>query len=62
VRHGYEVARKLRDNLATARLIAGTAYREEEDRRRSHEAGFELHLVKPVDPDALQGVLNFPHP
>ena len=54
------MARKLRDNPTTARarLIAVTAYGQDEDRRRSHEAGFEQHLVKPVDPDALQGVLN----
>jgi CheY-like chemotaxis protein len=44
---GYGVARKLRDNPATAkaRLIAVTAYGRDEDRRRSHEAGFELHLA-----------------
>ena len=59
---GYEVARQLRDNpvTANARLIAVTAYGRDEDRRRSHEAGFEQHLVKPVDPDALQRVLNCP--
>jgi CheY-like chemotaxis protein len=59
---GYGVARQLRDNPATAkaRLIAVTAYGRDEDRRRSHEAGFEQHLVKPVDPDALQRVLNCP--
>ena len=57
---GYGVARKLRDNPTTAkaRLFAVTAYGQDEDRRRSHEAGFEQHLVKPVDPDALQRVLN----
>ena len=57
---GYAVARKLRGDPATAqaRLIAVTAYGRDEDRRRSHEAGFEQHLVKPVDPDALQRVLN----
>src|SRR5262245_55676855 len=57
---GYGVARKLRDNPATAkaRLIAVTAYGQDEDRRRSHEAGFEQHLVKPVDPGVLQRVLN----
>ena len=56
---GYGVARKLRDNpaTATARLIAVTAYGQDEDRRRSHEAGFEQHLVKPVDPDALVKLL-----
>jgi CheY-like chemotaxis protein len=58
---GYGVARRLRDNPATAKagLIAVTAYGQDEDRRRSHEAGFEHHLVKPVDPDVLQRVLNF---
>jgi CheY-like chemotaxis protein len=59
---GYGVARKLRDHpiTAKARLIAVTAYGRDEDRRRSHEAGFERHLVKPVGPDALQRVLNGP--
>jgi len=59
---GYGVARKLRSNPATARtrLIAVTAYGQDEDRRRSREAGFEDHFVKPVDPNALLGVLNHP--
>ena len=57
---GYGVARQLRDNPTTAkaRLIAVTAYGQDEDRRRLHEAGFEQHLVKPVDPDALQTALR----
>jgi CheY-like chemotaxis protein len=57
---GYRVARKLRDNPATGRahLIAVTAYGQEKDRRRSHEAGFEHHLVKPVEPNALVRLLN----
>ena len=57
---GYGVACKLRDNPTTARarLIAVTAYGQDEDRRRSQEAGFEQHLVKPVDPDTLQRALN----
>ena len=57
---GYGVARTLRGNPATAqaRLIAVTAYGREEDRRRSHEAGFERHLVKPVDPDDLRRALD----
>jgi CheY-like chemotaxis protein len=61
---GYGVARKLRDNPATsrARLIAVTAYGEDEYRRRSLEAGFEHHLVKPVDLDTLQRVLTGPPP
>ena len=59
---GYAVARKLRGNPATAqaRLIAVTAYGRDEDRRRSHEAGFERHLVKPVDPDDLRRALDCP--
>jgi CheY-like chemotaxis protein len=62
---GYGVARMLRDNPATARahLIAVTAFGQDEDRRRSYEAGFEHHLVKPVDPDALLRVLkSLSHP
>ena len=57
---GHGVARTLRDNPTTAkaRLIAVTAYGQDEDRRRSHEAGFEQHLVKPVEPDALLRVLS----
>jgi PAS domain S-box-containing protein len=53
---GYEVAAALRQDPATAaiRLIAVTGYGEEEARRRSREAGFEQHVVKPVDPEALQ--------
>ena len=52
---GYALAEALRDNPATARarLIAVTAYRSEQDKKRSREAGFQLHLVKPVSPEAL---------
>jgi CheY-like chemotaxis protein len=38
---------------ASARLIAVTGYGQEEDRRRTREAGFDVHLVKPVDPVKL---------
>jgi two-component system, sensor histidine kinase len=48
---GYEVARRLRQNPETRnmRLIALTGYGLAEDQRRVLEAGFDLHLVKPVD-------------
>jgi CheY-like chemotaxis protein len=48
---GYEVARRLRQNSDTSgiRLIALTGYGLAEDQRRVLEAGFDLHLVKPVD-------------
>src|SRR5262249_56587900 len=56
---GYEVARRLRQQptLANVLLVALTGYGQEEDRHRSREAGFDHHLVKPVDPAALQGLL-----
>jgi PAS domain S-box-containing protein len=56
---GYRVAMALRDNPATAaaRLIALTGYGQEEDRRRTREAGFDEHLVKPADPAAVQRIL-----
>lgn len=54
-RDGYALAAALRANptTATARLIAVTAYGTEQDRQRSRQAGFQLHLVKPVDPETL---------
>ncbi|MCC2672672.1 MAG: domain S-box, partial [Armatimonadetes bacterium] len=53
---GYEVARRLRqsDLLAETRLVAVTGYAQAEDRQRSREAGFDAHLVKPLDLDALR--------
>ncbi|HYO11627.1 MAG TPA: MEDS domain-containing protein [Thermoanaerobaculia bacterium] len=59
---GFEVAARLRRDPATAsaKLIAVTGYGREEDRRRSKEAGFDLHLTKPVDPAQLRAVLREP--
>jgi PAS domain S-box-containing protein len=56
---GYGVARTLRNDPDTAstRLIAVSGYGQEEDRKRSEEAGFDLHLTKPVDPAELQRLL-----
>ena len=56
---GYEVARTLRGSAfgRTATLIAVTGYGQTEDRRRSSEAGFDAHLVKPVSPEALARLL-----
>ena len=57
---GYEVATALRKDPETrsAKLIAVTGYGRDEDRRRSKEAGFDLHLTKPVDPAQLKAVLQ----
>ena len=38
-------------------IMAVTGYGQEEDRRRSREAGFDRHLVKPVDPDLLRKLI-----
>jgi len=59
---GYELAISLRKNPATAeaRLIAVTAYGSDEDKQRSREAGFHLHLVKPVRPEKLLEELDQP--
>jgi signal transduction histidine kinase/DNA-binding response OmpR family regulator len=56
---GYEVARRLRADPETrdVLLIAASGYGQEEDRAMSHEAGFNHHLVKPVDYAALERLL-----
>jgi CheY-like chemotaxis protein len=46
---GYEVARQLKGQGSNARLIALTGYGQPEDVRRAQDAGFDAHLVKPVD-------------
>jgi signal transduction histidine kinase len=53
---GYEVARQLRADPATQgmRLVALTGYGLHEDQQRALEAGFDLHLVKPVPPGRLR--------
>jgi CheY-like chemotaxis protein len=56
---GYEVARRLRAlGPKCPYLVALTGYGEPEDVKRAHEAGFDTHLLKPVDPDALASVLK----
>ena len=48
--NGYEVARRMRTmpEVQNAVLVAQTGWGQEEDRCRSHEAGFDDHLVKPM--------------
>ena len=57
---GYEVARQLRSRqeITGIRLVAVTGYGQQEDRDRARDAGFDQHLVKPVEPDALNAVLG----
>jgi signal transduction histidine kinase/HAMP domain-containing protein len=55
---GYEVARRVRAAAHSAiHLIALTGYGQPDDRRQALEAGFDAHLVKPVEPDALQAAI-----
>jgi CheY-like chemotaxis protein len=57
---GYELARRFRESpkLQNALLIAVTGWGQPEDRQRTHKAGFNLHVVKPVDLDTLRKVLS----
>ena len=57
---GYEVATQIRRSSwgQAITLVALTGWGQEEDRKRSREAGFDEHLVKPVHPDMLAGVLS----
>ncbi len=59
VMDGYELAAHLRElpELNGMKLIALTGYGQESDRRKSREAGFDHHLVKPVDFTAVESVL-----
>lgn len=59
---GYEVARQCRvdKDLKPIMLVAMTGYGKDEDRRRSQEAGFNVHLVKPVNLDDLRLLLSQP--
>ncbi|MGH6612391.1 MAG: hybrid sensor histidine kinase/response regulator [Burkholderiaceae bacterium] len=56
---GYDAARRIRSEPWGKRLIlvALTGRSQDDDRRRSHEAGFDFHLVKPVDPAELEKLL-----
>ncbi|MET0281528.1 MAG: ATP-binding protein [Steroidobacteraceae bacterium] len=57
---GHEVARRLRADPGTSaiRLVALTGWGQDKDKQLSAEAGFDLHLTKPVEPDAIIALLN----
>src|SRR5262249_34845275 len=59
VMDGYEVARRIRQQPEhqDLTLIALTGWAQEEDRRRTQSAGFDYHLIKPADINALQTML-----
>ncbi len=59
---GLEVCRRLRarNDESQPLIVALTGYGMEEDRRRCQEAGFDRHMVKPVDIETLQEMLSRP--
>jgi CheY-like chemotaxis protein len=57
--NGYDACRRIRQQPwgKNAVLVAMTGWGQEEDRRRSEEAGFNSRLVKPVEPAAIEKLL-----
>ena len=57
--NGYEICRRLRQQAwgKGMMVIAMTGWGQEDDRRKSHAAGFDFHLVKPVDLDVFEKLL-----
>ena len=62
VMDGYELAARLRERHPRCRLIALSGYGQPSDQRRSSAAGFELHLIKPVDYPTLMAAIMRPKP
>ena len=58
--NGYEVAQRIREHAwgRSMFLIAVTGWGQEEDRQRSSEVGLNVHMVKPVEPAALEKLLD----
>jgi CheY-like chemotaxis protein len=57
--NGYEACRRIREQPGGEALviIAQTGWGQDENRERTHEAGFDHHMVKPVDPQTLMKLL-----
>jgi len=57
--NGYEVAQRIRESSwgTSMFLIAVTGWGQDEDRQRSSEVGLNVHMVKPVEPGALEKLL-----
>src|SRR5262249_46563434 len=60
---GYEVCRRLREGHSAngPLVVALTGYGQDEDRRRTREAGFDRHLAEPANPDELRELLAEGH-
>jgi CheY-like chemotaxis protein len=57
---GYDLARRLRENqrIGSLVLVAVTGWGQETDKLRAAQAGFDHHLVKPIDPGGLPAILQ----
>lgn len=57
--NGYDTARHIREQPWSKGvvLVALTGWGQDEDRRKSQEAGFDLHMIKPIEPSALEKIL-----
>jgi len=57
---GYETARQIREKPGGSRviLVAVTGWTRPDDKRRAYDCGFDLHVAKPLDLDALKGLLG----
>jgi CheY-like chemotaxis protein len=56
--HGYEVARRLREEFEKCVLVAITGWGQADDLHRAREAGFDRHLVKPANPEDIDTILR----
>ena len=58
---GHEVARKLRAEFGMGlTIVAVTAYGRDEDRARTRKAGFDAHIIKPIDAGLLESIVSTP--
>jgi len=62
--NGFEVARSLRERGITPapRIVAITGWGKPEDERRTREAGFDMHLIKPVEESQIRQALRLRGP
>jgi len=55
---GYEAARRIRQSLGpNVMLVALTGWGQDEDKRLSHDAGFDLHITKPPEPELIEELI-----
>jgi two-component system CheB/CheR fusion protein len=54
---GYELGRRLREHHPDLYLVAVTGYGRKEDQQAAYASGFNAHLVKPTDLEALRAIL-----